>query len=572
MSSIVQALVTQRSSLRRALAVSVVLHAIAAALAWWSVDGTRGVARDTVDIELAPVAPAPEALPAEVAKRPEPPRPAEQVPAAAALPGSQEEAAVAPVDAGVDAPVDAPVDARPKRIPRDAAIDAPVDAEGSDADAPADAPADAMDVAGVDDAGAPGDAGAVAIAEDAGSDAATIAEGSGAGSGSATIAALPGSGVGSAAGSGSAVPAVSTSTSAGAAELDTAALVAALAAGAQPGATTEPAVPGAPTTAGTAANLLAYFPDGHMITALIRFDRLRGTEWAAPTERLLRPMPDYQLLFGSREANLTAKLDTLIISTPRPRDAAATTLVGKTTLGRRPLRDFLGQAGPIAWTATQSGLVGNRTGKRPPNDPRVFVSPYKGWFLLAQPGDVGPLAVTRGNLDTVEATAPQPAWITGLRAIERETSAAPDDPRGPALVVSVAFGGKRIRIGDLGLGLGVSSVPKPARISLAMELVKQGWLIRGNLRFATEADATEAIETVKKLQRRVADSRAIQLVIGKPIAHVVASLAFAQTGPRVSYATSMSIADARALLAFAAAQVDAYFASLGAAPPPADKH
>ena len=90
-----------------------------------------------------------------------------------------------------------------------------------------------------------------------------------------------------------------------------------------PGLTDEPAVAGAPTTAGTAANLLTYFPAGHVVTALIRFDRLRGTEWAIQAERLLRPMPDYQVLFGPRDAKLVDKLETLVISSPRPRDATA---------------------------------------------------------------------------------------------------------------------------------------------------------------------------------------------------------------------------------------------------------
>ena len=45
-------------------------------------------------------------------------------------------------------------------------------------------------------------------------------------------------------------------------------------------------------TAGTAANLLAYFPPGHVVTALVRFDRLRGTEWAATGKvRLCLPDP-----------------------------------------------------------------------------------------------------------------------------------------------------------------------------------------------------------------------------------------------------------------------------------------
>jgi hypothetical protein len=79
------------------------------------------------------------------------------------------------------------------------------------------------------------------------------------------------------------------------------------------------------------------------------------------------------------------------------------------------------------------------------------------------------------------------------------------------------------------------------------------------MRFASDADAAELIASIAQFQQRIADSHAIQLVIGKPIAHVIASLAFARNGPRVSYATSISIADARAILAAAAQQLDQYF-------------
>ena len=101
--------------------------------------------------------------------------------------------------------------------------------------------------------------------------------------------------------------------------------------------------------------MLTYFPDGHVVTALIRFDRLRGTEWSAQTERLLRPMPDYQLLFGTHDAGITTKLETLVISTPRPRDAAATTLVARTSLARPALRDFLAATTPVTWSASEVG-------------------------------------------------------------------------------------------------------------------------------------------------------------------------------------------------------------------------
>jgi hypothetical protein len=601
-------------SLRRALAVSAALHLAAAALLWLLAP-TRVTQTALVDIELAPPPPLPEALPAERAEPvPPPPEPGrDPEPDPDSSPPSQPEGGGldAGVDAAPDARPDAAPDARPDAAP-DARPDAGVDAgaEGGSAAQPdggSDAGPDLAIDAGIDaatelasnpgDAGAGGDATApVAVARSAGE------PGDGTGSASpaigdagtepAPVAGAAGPSAASDAGSDAAPiasgpSAVASSGSAATAPLDTAALAAALAAGPDiagpaesrgranppgapapgpppsagrgapgvPGTSDQPAVEGAPTTAGTAANLLAYFPDGHVTTALIRFDRLRGTEWATQTERLLRPLPDYQWLFGARGADLVDQFDSLAISTPRPRDAVATTLVARTPLSRRALRELLGRTSPVAWSAATGGLLGRRSGA-PPGDQRVFLSPFAGWFVLAQPGDLGALTgAARGDPDAALATGALPPWIAGIRAIEAETG----DPRGPAVVVTLASRGKRLALPGGALALGISSLPTPVRVSLAGELVAQGWLVRGNLRFASEADAIEFVATVQQVQRRIAGSRPIQIVIGAAIAHAVGNLAFARAGARVSYATSLSIADARALLAAAAAQLDQYF-------------
>lgn len=322
--------------------------------------------------------------------------------------------------------------------------------------------------------------------------------------------------------------------------------------------TTDPAVEGAPTTAGTAANLLAYFPPGHTITALVRFDRLRGTEWAKPTETLLQPMPDYRLLFGTGVAHVCDNLDTLVISTPRPKDAAATTLVAHTHLARGALRDFLAATTPVQWSPAKGGLLGKRGGKLPPGDQRIILSPFEGWFLLAQPGDLGGLvAPAGGDLDSVVATAKLPSWLAGIRAIEQESGA----DRGPALVVTIGLPGKRFELGDNDFGLGVSGFPTPERISVALELVKQGWLVRGNMRFASEADAGEFVTAAEAVRQRIAQSTVHQLALGKPVARVITNLSFARSGQRVSYATSISISDFRAILKVAAQQLESYFRS-----------
>jgi hypothetical protein len=209
----------------------------------------------------------------------------------------------------------------------------------------------------------------------------------------------------------------------------------------------------------------------------------------------------------------------------------------------------------VAWSVARGGLLGRRTGKRFPSDQRVFLSPFQGWFLLAQPGDLGDLLTpARGKLDTAVAAGTLPPWLAGIRAIESESG----ETRGPALVVTVAPGGARYDLPGFGIGIGVRSIPTPDRASLAAELVPQGWLVRGNLRFASDADAAEFVASVQRVQQRFAGP-ALQAIVGKRLARVVAALAFARNGPRVSYATSVSIADARAILAAIARQIEQYF-------------
>jgi len=249
------------------VSVSVALHLVIAMVWWLTVRPEEKRETVTVDIEMAPEPPKAEALPAEVAKPPESAPEAPQESTATTPPEeAHDDEALALHDAGVDAAPDAAVDAGVKKKPRpDAGIDA-----GIDAAAPM--------VAEGEDAGAGDDGGALAATSDAGGDLLALADAGvplGGDAGTQVAAIESGSGVGSGVGTGSGegsgvAGAIETGSGSGA-----------------PGVDTQPAVAGAPTTAGTAANLLSYFPPGHQVTALIRFDRLRNTEWAEPAEKLL---------------------------------------------------------------------------------------------------------------------------------------------------------------------------------------------------------------------------------------------------------------------------------------------
>ena len=169
------------------------------------------------------------------------------------------------------------------------------------------------------------------------------------------------------------------------------------------------------------------------------------------------------------------------------------------------------------------------------------------------------MAPGKGDLDRVEATAALPPWLANIRKIEDESGG---DKPGPTLVLTVALDGKKIELGGNDLGLGISSVQTPERISLAMEVVKQGWIVRGNMKFATEAAATAFIATATQVQARI-DSRVFKLALGEAAVHLIVNLSFARAGVRVSYATSMSIVDTRAVLALAAGYLDTYFRGAG---------
>jgi hypothetical protein len=492
--------------LRRACSVSALLHVALAALMWWWIQGhVDDGASAAVDIELAPEAPVAQPLAEEK----------EAAPAAATTPeaGSDEpppeahEAGDVAIDAGVP---DARV--RPDARPRpDARVR--VDAGAPDA-------SDEEIAATGDGDGGVGDGGVVAVVEDAGiaspDDAAAVAEGSGSGSGSSDDVAAE----------------------------DHADLV---------GARDNNVAPG------TAANLLAYFPKGHVITLLVRFDRLRGTEWAQAGERLLAPMPDYQTIIGDRAVHIADVFDMLVISTPSPRDVGATTLVGRSAMPAADLRALVDHDGaPVSWSAAAGGALGRRRAGALvyPGDHRVFLTPFSGWVVLAQPGDLGALTRPgRGDLDAIVARdASLPEWLRRVKTIETESGT----PTGPALVLTMSAVAQRYELPDIGVG--VTSVPAPERITLALQVDEHGFVARGNLRFATEADAIEMAASLTSVHDQVMDSALLQAVMRRTSAlNLVKGLSVVRTGRRVSYATSLSIADGRALMAAAAQMVADYY-------------
>jgi hypothetical protein len=102
-----------------------------------------------------------------------------------------------------------------------------------------------------------------------------------------------------------------------------------------------------------------------------------------------------------------------------------------------------------------------------------------------------------------------------------------------------------------------------------MELVKQGWVLRGNVKMATEAEAEELTASVETVLQRVKDSTLLKAMLRRGNAlNVVLGLSVKRTGARVAFATSISIKDAQIFLQLAAVSLDDYFgrAARGQAP------
>lgn len=479
--------------------VSVALH-LAGYGVIRAVDGEREHAPptfSTIDIDVAPVAPRAEDLPPEQQVAATTPPPADTVPVA---PPPVDPDGVGRLDAGVadaSVPIDAgvPIDARP---PRDARprpdAGVPLDA-GLDADASTDAAL----VATTDDGGV-GDGGLVAEAADGGvGDAGAVAT-----TGEADPTGTP-----------------------------------------------------AKTSSGTAANLLAYAPAGHVVTLLARLDRLRGTPWADQVEAMLAPLPDHGALIGDQAVRISDVFDTLVITSSDPDVVVATTIVARSRLAPAELRDLLDQPDArVLWTPTVGGALGRRqpSPRLLPGDARVFLTWAPGWTTLAQPTDLaGLLQPATIGLDHAFAAPDRlPAWLARVSTIEAESGS----PDGPALMLTAAD----MFPAAFELPMIDVAIPAPDRATLTLTVVPLGFEVRGSLRYADAGAAATASDAIARARVLLLDSTLAKLALRRMKAfHAIEGLDVRPTGSRVAFATSISGPDAQALLAWLGQMVAAHF-------------
>jgi hypothetical protein len=528
-----------------AVVLSVVLHVGVLVFLRVAVSHERKRTVTVIDIDVAPMAPKAEALPPEEPVQPEEPAAAATDETAAGendVPeppeatgegmggvdaGVEMDAAPEPVDAGV------PVDAR-RRRPDAGAADAGEEmlADVADAGVAGDggAGAGAAVVAAADD----GDGGVVVVTDDG--DGGVVAATTTPGDGDA------GTGTGTGTGTGSEDGGLVAMGSDGGVGVPGADLV---------------GTPGARPSSGTNANLLSYFPSGHVITVMVRFDRLRDTEWGERIDTMMMPLPDYKALAGDTKVRMSDLFDLFVISSATPDDVTATTLVGRSRITSPEMRDYIDQPdAPVKWTPVKGGALGTRgrSARVLPGDPRVFLMWAPKWIVMAAPRDLAGLTTARpGSLDAAVRPADLPPWLARAGTIADESG----EPDGPAIMLTVAnMFGSSIPL----MGAGGASIPAPEQATLTLEVVPKGFLVRGNLRYADESAAATAHDAIARLRVEMLDQYgSVPLLGGMPLLTVLRGLDLQRTGRRLAFASSASIADARGLIELAGSLVKSHF-------------
>jgi len=196
------------------------------------------------------------------------------------------------------------------------------------------------------------------------------------------------------------------------------------------------------------SDLGAYGPAGSRLTVLMRLDRLRGTDYAAPVDELLMRLPDRRDLLGGAGTNLFDDFDALLVATPNPLDPSVTFVAARHHMDEAKLRSVLNQGARASDHALQWRMRGGRpiAERRPRGDgdaegrdnrlillatPRLAVvtSPVYVKLLLAPPAAKSAHAGAEpdgGAAEPASETA-KPAWGSLLARIDAEEGLMPPD-------------------------------------------------------------------------------------------------------------------------------------------------
>src|SRR5580698_3470965 len=162
----------------------------------------------------------------------------------------------------------------------------------------------------------------------------------------------------------------------------------------QPGAAAPDSDQNGPAPTG---DLTAYGPKGSRFMALLRLDRLRGTEYAAPVDALMMRLPDRRDLLEGTDLDLFESFDALLIATPHPLDPSVTFLAARHHLDEAALRTALGRGARatdriLSWHVEAGRPIGERRarhaagpGTPPSRDDRIIVLAAPGLAIVTPP-------------------------------------------------------------------------------------------------------------------------------------------------------------------------------------------
>jgi hypothetical protein len=314
------------------------------------------------------------------------------------------------------------------------------------------------------------------------------------------------------------------------------------------------------TPIGAAADFRPYIPGRDKVAVLLRYDRLRGTPWSKLADAILAPMPDYRAIIGDRKIPLEDLFDVLLISSRNPMDVVATNLVATTRQTPSEIRRLLDhKLQRVTWRAVRGGVLGTRqpSAVKLERDTRHYLLPAPGVVVLTRAGHLGQPAregISERDLDRVRADeSALPEWLKRARHAGREAG----DASGPIAVMSVTgIHRSSFEVPQIG------RVPTPQHFALALEMAGTGFYLRGTLRFGSPERATEFQQVLEAAKGRLIGSRLGELMLRNfHVYHALKGLTLRRKGTLVTYATSISSADARAGMQLAADWARRFYAA-----------
>jgi hypothetical protein len=201
------------------------------------------------------------------------------------------------------------------------------------------------------------------------------------------------------------------------------------------------------------SDLGAYGPQGSRLTVLMRLDRLRGTDYAAPVDELLMRLPDRRDFVSGTGLDLFMDFDALLVATPNPLDPTVTFVAVRHHLDDARVRAALNQAAKasdhtLTWRMQGGRPVAERHARdanAPRRDDRLImlatpgltvVTPRAYRALLLAPasspdggaGDSSGAHAAAGPDGGASAASPlKGGWATLLTRIDAEEGLMPPD-------------------------------------------------------------------------------------------------------------------------------------------------